>query len=163
MDWTHRLNRDEIADALAGDAVDERIAGCESCAAEFAEWKDLGGRLRQDLESRADLPRYFWARQQARIRQRLAPRAASMRWAAAAIFALILLASGLLKHGATPRTEITPTATQIQVTQAESDEALLQDIQISLQREVPAPLAPAAVLVEELASGSNQTRQVKEN
>src|SRR5208337_3575015 len=99
MDSVHRLNEAEIADALAGKAAAERVADCQPCAAEFAAWKDLGGKLRQDLESRADRPAYFWTRQQARIRERLAPRRASAPWAAAAIFALMLLAVGLIQQG----------------------------------------------------------------
>ena len=162
MDLVHRLNEAEITDALAGQA-EERVAECQPCAAEFAAWKDLGGRLRQDLESRADRPAYFWTRQQARIRERLAPRAAGLRWAAAAIFALILLAFGLIHQSATPRSEIAQTTSAVQVAQADPDDALLEDIQASLEREVPAPLAPAAVLVEEMSSASKQAQQVKEN
>ena len=162
MDLVHRLNEAEITDALAGQA-EERVAECQPCAAEFAAWKDLGGRLRQDLESRADRPAYFWTRQQARIRERLAPRAAGLRWAAAAIFALILLAFGLIHQGAAPRSEIAQTTSAVQVAQADPDDALLEDIQASLEREVPAPLAPAAVLVEEMSSASKQAQQVKEN
>lgn len=161
MDRVHRLHEVEIADALAGKPAEERIAGCENCAAEFAAWKDLGNGLRSDLESQADLPAYFWTRQQARIRERLAPRAASLRWAAAATCALVLLAFGLIHQGSTPQP---PTVAQTQVTQqADPDDALLQEIQASLEREVPAPLAPAAVLVEEMASASNQVQQIKEN
>ncbi|MFI5089924.1 MAG: hypothetical protein ACHP7P_07685 [Terriglobales bacterium] len=170
MDLVHRLNEAEIADALAGQAAEERVADCQPCAAEFAAWKDLGGRLRQDLESRADRPAYFWTRQQARIRERLAPRAESARWAAAAIFALILLAVGLIQPGVTPkmdRMEMARTAPAVpaaQVAQPESDDdTLLEDIQASLQRELPASLAPAAVLVEEVTSASEHARQVKEN
>ncbi len=167
MDLVHRLNEAEIADALAGQAAEERVADCQPCAAEFAAWKDLGSGLRQDLESRADRPGYFWTRQQARIRERLAPRAASGRWAGAAIFALILLAIGLIQPGVAPKTEIartTPAVPTVQVAQPESDDdTLLEDIQASLEREVPAPLAPAAVLVEEVASASKQGKQVKEN
>jgi len=167
MDSVHRLNEAEIAEALAGKAAEERVADCQHCAAEFAAWKDLGGSLRQDLESRADRPAYFWTRQQARIRGRLVPRAASPRWAAAAICALILLAAGLIQRGVTPKMEMARTAPAVptvQVAQAESDDdALLEDIQASLEREVPAPLAPAAVLVEEMASASKQGKQAKEN
>jgi len=167
MDLVHRLNEAEIADALAGKAAEERVADCQYCAAEFAAWKDLGGRLRQDLESQADRPAYFWTRQQVRIRERLAPRAASPRWAAAAVFALILLAVGLIQRGVTPKMEMARTAPAVptvQVEQAESDDdTLLEDIQASLQRELPASLAPAAVLVEEVTSASEQGKQLKEN
>jgi anti-sigma factor RsiW len=167
MDLVDRLNEAEIADALAGKTADERIADCERCGAEFAAWKDLGGRLRQDLESRTDMPGYFWARQQARIRERLASCGASARWASAAVFALILLAAGLIQRGNTPNVQTARTAPAVpavQVAQAESDDdALLEDIQASLQREVPASLAPAAMLVEEVASASKQAQQVKEN
>ncbi len=167
MDRVHRLNEAEIADALAGKAAEERVADCQHCAAEFAAWKDLGGKLRQDLESRADRPAYFWARQQARIRERLAPQAASAHWAAAAIFALILVAAGLIQRGVTPKTEMartTPAVPTVRAAQADpDDDALLEGIQASLQREAPAPLAPAAVLVEEVTSASEQGKQAKEN
>jgi predicted anti-sigma-YlaC factor YlaD len=166
MDQVHRLNEGEVADALAGQPPEERIADCESCAEEFAAWAELGDKLRSDLESRADLPAYFWMRQQARIRERLAPRATQLRWAAAAIFALILLAFALIHQGVAPRTEIAQTtapAAAAQVAQADPDDVLLEDIHASLQREVPAPLAPAAVLVQEMASASNQDQQTKEN
>ncbi len=161
MDWAHQLNEAEISDALAGNAADKPIADCESCAAEFAAWTQLGDKLRHDLESRADMPAYFWTRQQARIRERLAPRATRLRWAAAAIFALILLAFGLIWQGVTPQPQ-TAAKTQV-MEQADPDDALLQDVHASLQREVPAPLAPAAVLVQEMASASNQAQQTKEN
>jgi hypothetical protein len=167
MDLVHRLNEAEIADALAGKAAEERVADCQPCAAEFAAWKDLGGKLRQDLESQADRPAYFWARQQARIRERLAPRAESARWGAAAIFALILVAAGLIQRGVTPKTEMARTAPAVPTVRAAQadpdDDALLEDIQASLQREAPAPLAPAAVLVEEVTSASEQGKQAKEN
>jgi hypothetical protein len=166
MDQVHRLHEGEIADALAGQPPEERIADCESCAAEFAAWTELGDRLRRDLASRADLPAYFWTRQQARIRERLASRGTRLRWAAAAIFALILLAFGLIQQGVAPRAETAqarPPVAAAQVAQADPDDVLLEDIHASLQREVPAPLAPAAVLVQEMASASNQAQQTKEN
>jgi len=166
MDQVHRLNEDEIADALSGKPAEGRIANCPPCAEEFAEWKDLGGRLRQDLESRADLPAYLWTRQQARIRERLTPRTARLRWAAVAICALVVLAFALIRQGAAPKTEVTRATLAVsasQVDQVDFDDVLLQDIHSSLQRDVPAALAPAAVLVQEVASASNRAQQVKEN
>jgi len=163
MDRVHRLNEDEITDALSGKPAEERLADCPSCAEQFADWTELGGRLRQDLASRADMPAYFWTRQQARIRERLAPRVTRLRWAAVAICALVLLAFGIVRQGVAPRAEVAQTTPAVQVAQADPDDLLLQDIQASLQREVPAPLAPAAVLVEEMASASKQAPQVKEN
>lgn len=166
MDLVHRLNEAEIADALAGKAAEQRIAECDRCSVEYAAWEDVGSKLRQDLESRADRPAYFWARQQARIQERLAPRKPSVRWAGAAVFALILLALGLIQRGVTPKMETARTTPGVSATKLASypdDDALLEDIQTSLEREVPAPLAPAAVLVEEVASASKRGRQVKEN
>jgi hypothetical protein len=163
MDQIHRLNEAEIAEALSGEPPHERIADCESCAAEFTAWRNLGEGLRGELESRADQPGYFWTRQQARIRERLAPRAETLRWAAAAICALVLFALALIHQKVAPSHEIAQTAPPAAVVAADPDDALLEDIQASLQREVPAPLAPAAVLVDEMASASNQVQQVKEN
>ena len=166
MEELHRLNEDEIVDALSGKPAEERIADCPSCGEQFAAWTDLGCRLRQEVASRSDLPAHFWAQQRAGIRERLAPRATRLRWAAVAICALVLLAFGMVQRGAAPRGEDTQTASAVsanQVAQADPDDALLQDVHASLRREVPAPLAPAAVLVEEMASASNQARQAKEN
>jgi len=163
MDPVHRLNEGEIADALAGEPSEERIVTCEICSGEFVAWKELGARLRGELDERAELPTYFWTRQQARIRERLAPRPVSLQWATAAIFALVLLGLGLVHQGAVPGSQPTQTASvaTAHVTQADPDDLLLEDVQASLDREVPAPLAPAAVLVEEMAS--NQASHVKEN
>lgn len=166
MDLVHRLNEAEIADALAGRAAEQRIAECDRCSVEYAAWQDVGSKLRQDLESRADRPAYFWTRQQARIRERLEPRRASARWAGAAVFALILLAFGLIHQAVTPGMRPTQDLAASPAKPAPAyadDDALLEDIQTSLQREVPAPLEPAAVLVEEMASASNRTRPQKEN
>jgi hypothetical protein len=166
MEELHRLNEDEIADALSGKPAKERIANCPSGGEEFAAWTELGRRLRQEVASRADLPAHFWTQQRARIRERLAPRATRLRWAAVAICALVLLAFGMVQRGAAPRGEdarTTPAVSANQVVQVDPDDALLQDIDASLQRELPAPLAPAAVLVEEMASASNQAQHLKEN
>jgi len=166
MDQLHRLNEDEITSALSGQPEEDRIADCPSCAAEFADWTELGGKLRQELASRSNLPAHFWAQQRARIRERLVPGATRLRWAAAAICALVLLAVGLIRRGAAPRGEvarIAPPVAASQVAQVDPDDALLRDIHASLQRELPAPLAPAGVLVDEMASASKQAQQVKEN
>lgn len=163
MNWAHRLNEAEISDALLGKPPDEHTANCESCAAELTAWKELGGRLRQDLESRTDLQPYFWTRQQARIRERLAPRKTSLRWAAAAVCALVLVAFAMIRQGVAPRAEVAQTTPAIQVAPADPDDVLLQNVHASIQREVSAPLAPAAVLVEEMASASNQVQQEREN
>jgi len=166
MHQLHRLNEDEIAKALAGKQAEEKIAECPTCAEEFTAWTELGNRLRQEVELRADLPAYVWTRQQARIREQLVPRATRLRWAAVAICALVLLAAGLMQQGVAPRAEVaqpTPAVSANQVAQVDPDDALLQDVHASLQRELPAPLAPAVVLVEEMASASNQAQQVKEN
>ncbi|MFZ3213277.1 MAG: hypothetical protein WA188_17375, partial [Terriglobales bacterium] len=79
---------------------------------------------------------------------------------------LILLAFVLIRQGVTPGSEVAQTPAPATATQGgpgDPDDVLLQDIQSSLEREVPAPLAPAAVLVEEVASASKQGRQLKEN
>jgi hypothetical protein len=166
MDRIHRLNEAEIADALSGQVAEERISSCETCAAEFEQWKRIGEALRDDVAGRADLPSYFWTRQRAYIRERLSRRAPSLRWATALIFALLLIAFVLIRHSATPNAETTATAprtTPIQVAKRDPDDVLLRDIEASVYRELPTPLAPGTVLVEELASASNQAQGLEEN
>lgn len=166
MDELHRLNEDEIADALSGKPAKQGIADCPSCAAEFNDWTKLGDRLRQDMASRSELPAPFWAQQRARIRERLTPRTTRLRWAVITTCALVLLAFGMVQRGVAPKAEMaeaTPAVPTTQAAQTDPDDALLRDIDTSLQRELPAPLAPAAVLVEEMASASDRNQRVKEN
>ena len=166
MDRVHRLNETEIADALSGEPVEERIASCDTCAAEFEQWKRIGEELRADLDGRADLPPYFWTRQRAHIRERLSSKAPSLRWATAVIFALVLLAFGLIRQSTTPNAEttsITPQTTPVQIVERDPDDVLLRDVEASLNREVPTALAPANLLVEEMASVSNPAQSLREN
>jgi len=85
-------------------------------------------------------------------------------WVAAAICALVLLAFGLIRQDVAPKSEVAqakPVISVSPVAQVDPDDDLLQDIHASLERELPTPLAPAALLVEEMAS--NQAQHVKEN
>jgi len=162
MGQVHRLNETEIAEALAGQPAKQRIAECEDCATEFTAWEELGSGLRSDLASQAEQPEYFWMRQRARIRERLAPRSTPLSWAAAAICALLLFAFVLVHQGAAPTPEIAQVQpSSVAAAPADPDDALLEDIHASLERDVPAPLSPAAMLVNEMTSA--QTSQVKEN
>lgn len=161
MDPLHQLNEAEIAEALSGQAPEARLlASCEGCSTEFAEWSELGGKLRAEFHAQADMPGYFWARQQARIRQRLEPGPMPLRAVLAGILALLVVACGLILAPVQPSQ---PQVSQASRRPADQDDVLLEEIQASLQKDVPGPLMPAAVLVQELTNGPMQDQKVKED
>ena len=78
-----------------------------------------------------------------------------MKRTGVALLVFIILTTVAAVAQAKPVISVSPVA------QVDPDDDLLQDIHASLERELPTPLAPAALLVEEMAS--NQAQHVKEN
>ena len=156
------LNDDQFAEVLLGNGADPHLAQCECCSAEAGNLARMSDVLRQDLQSRSDMPGYFWSRQQARIRERLVQHTSPVRWAAVAVFVLILAAFALITHGMRP--ELAQRSGNSSTAQtANADDALLEDIQASLQRPVPKPFMPATLLVQAVSSGRTQNSDLKEN
>jgi hypothetical protein len=110
----------------------------------------------------AEKPDTFWDRQQADIKKRIdaMQQRSSMRtataWAGA--FAVALLATFLLRSSPAPR----PSSAQ-----ADPDQELLVAVEQSVQSGVPEALEPAALLADEINSGSQPIpashRTYKEN
>jgi hypothetical protein len=107
-------------------------------------------------------PDAFWERQQADIKKRIdaLQQRSSMRtataWASA--FAVVLLATFLLRSSPAPR----PSSAQ-----SDPDQELLVAVEQSVQRGIPLALEPAALLADEINSGSRPIstshRTYKEN
>jgi hypothetical protein len=117
---------------------------------EQKEMQQALGSLPDFLRSAAERPEWFWQRQQACIRGRIAAEHAWFRplitWAGA--LALIILALLLLNSGPAPK------AVQAQT---DPDQELVVAVEESVESEVPAALEPAALLAEEI---SNHVRPV---
>jgi hypothetical protein len=96
-----------------------------------------------------EYPDAFWERQQAEIKKRIdaLQQRSSMRtataWASA--FAVVLLATFLLRSSPSPR----PSSAQ-----SDPDQELLVAVEQSVQRGIPLALEPAALLADEINSGS---------
>ena len=159
MEIGRHLSGDEIAALLTGaTAADKKVRGtentasehlgqCESCRQEYDGLQKRLGALPETVRSATDLPHYFWQRQQAAIRSRIAVEEASRRswrgfvWATVA--ALIFLAGLLLNSAKTVPT------TQVEI-QPDPDQQLLVAIEQAVYSGVPESLAPAALLAEDI-------------
>ena len=125
--------------------------------AELAEMRAIGEALRADLERAADLPEHFWARQRARVRERLVDRGTLLRWPIAAMAALVILSFALLSVSPSPP------AHPAQAQAVDADDLLLKDIQHSLAHPAPETLMPASVLVQEITANSVRNEPERDN
>jgi len=137
---TTHLTDEELTHLLTGDADDgatAHAAACASCARELEALRSAIGQWRQALD------------REARTRS-TAPLPARRRLAwpllAAASVVAALLAGPVGPHRGTGPASPSPVA--------ESDQALLASVESALDREVPEALAPATLLVEDLAAAS---------
>ncbi len=111
--------------------------------------------LRTELEAAAERPAYFWTRQHAHIRERIAARPVLLRWPILAMAVLAALSFALLSV----RTPAPAPVPAIQAQAADADDLLLMDIQHSLSHRTPQALMPANVLVQEMISNSNREQK----
>lgn len=159
MEIGRHLSGDEIAALLTGaTAADKNVRGteeyasehlgqCETCRQEYDRLRKTLGILPAAMRSATELSQFFWQRQQAAIRSRIAVEEASRRswrgfvWATVA--ALIFLAGLLLNSAKTLPT------TQVEI-QPDPDQQLLVAIEQAVYSGVPESLAPAALLAEDI-------------
>ena len=125
--------------------------------AELAEMSAIGEALRADLDRAAERPAYFWMRQHARVRERLAHPGTTLRWPLAAMAALAVLSFALLSIKSPA--PVPGGATQT----ADADDLLLKDIQHSLAHRAPQPLMPASILVQEMTTTPRNNDEKREN
>jgi hypothetical protein len=117
------------------------------------------GRLAEQARSVTDMPGYFWQRQQAAIRSRIAVEQASKQplrgfvWAT--VLGLCLVAGLILKSRPTP-TPI-PQAQAVQMETGEDD--VMTVVEETVGRNVPESLAPAALLAEDISSAVEPSYQ----
>lgn len=132
------------------ETVRAHIENCAECQGEERELEGAFAALRDSLSSESERPEAFWQRQRVTISARVSQQRHAERglvWATA-LAALALVATMFI--GKAPST---------QVAAPESDEALLMDVERSVERGVPEALAPAALLTQEIS----RARQPQKN
>ena len=112
--------------------------------------------LPASLREAAERPEWFWRKQQAAIRRRLA--ASQSAWARpvtvlASASALVLLALLLRGNPAPPAPQA----------RTDQDQELLIAVERAMQTDVPEALEPASLLAEEISSQAASNRSTKEN
>lgn len=161
MEIGQHLSAEELAGLFAGeptpsdsaratrDSASAHLAQCEQCRNEYESLQNRLSTLSGAVRSFTDHPHYFWQRQQAAIRSRIAVEEASRRsWRGfvwATVVALVLLAGLLLNSTKTPP------ATQVEI-QPDPDQQLLVAVEQAVYSGVPESLAPAALLAEDISS-----------
>ena len=130
MQLIRHLNDEELTDLLQ--------------ESEERDLRPMLNSLPELLRSATERPEWFWKKQQAAIRGRIA--GAPQPWLRlvagwAMTMALVALALVLLRRNPAP---------PAQQVQADPDQELLMAVEQSLQSDVPASLEPAALLAEEI-------------
>ncbi len=124
----------------------EHLTKCEACRSEEESLRQILAHYQQTTRAAAERPAGFWQWQRttiaARMPGRIAPRLA---WAAAT--AMIVLAAVLLietRPSGPPPSAQTTSAT-------DPDHVLLVEVDLSVRRQMPRALEPAALLTAELS------------
>ncbi len=133
----------------ADDAARVHIENCAACRVERERLQGAMTALRDSATHASNRPEAFWQRQRAMISARASLRQFVERrlvWATA-LAVVVLAASMLLKQA--PATHVAA---------PDSDQALLIDIDRSVDRGVPEALAPAALLTQEISRATQRQK-----
>ncbi len=124
----------------------EHLTTCEACRSEEESLRQLLAHYQQETRAAAEHSAGFWHRQQTAIAARMPGRLApQLAWVAAA--AMIVLAAVLLIE-----TKPTPAPPAVQtVSETDPDHVLLVEVDLSVRREMPRALEPAALLTAEMS------------
>ena len=140
--FTRYLTGQEDARAQA------HLQECEPCRGEAKRLLDIVGASRAQAESASDRHANFWALQRNEVRYALAIRRPQRpTWAIAGVMAALVFLSTFLFQTQEPRTAIT--VTHNHATAEISDDALLSDVNATLEQDVAPALAPLQTLAFE--------------
>ena len=128
----------------------EHLAVCAACRDEHERLDSFLAEYARALRAEGTRPAAFWEGQQRSIAAQREARGASRRmvWATAvatAVFAVALL----LEQGPSPAP----------VAETDPDQALLAEVQVSVERDLPRALEPAALLAAEMARAAKAESQ----
>ena len=140
-----------VALSSADDAVCAHIDNCGQCRAEGRELQAAILAVRRSALAAAERPEAFWQRQRALISARVSlQRFVERRLVWAMALAVVALAATTLLRQAPPRIAAT-----------DPDQALLMDVERSVDSGVPEALAPAALLTQEISQAAQTTSDSK--
>jgi hypothetical protein len=148
----------DLAGAEGDAAARQHLAQCTDCAGELAGLRGAIEKFQLAARASADRPESHWLRQRTSVVSRALGRRAVPRLAWMAAAAVVTLTALSLVRQQPPAQPVPAVAAQVQQTQAESDSALLADVQRQVRRDVPEALQPAALLVEEMNQHANEIR-----
>jgi len=138
------LSEDQITEWMLGasdDFVSRHLAACYACSSTAEELRSAITGFRDSIHATAQRDLSFWRNQQLTIAQRASARGwYALHWAWVAAMVMVLIAALFLTR--------TPNPPQNSATE-DADNALLQEVQGDLAREVPRALAPAVLIAEE--------------
>jgi hypothetical protein len=141
----NHLNEDQITEWVLGTGDEFVLRHLETCHACFVEAEGLRKTLssfRDAVHAAAQREQSFWQNQQLALRGRVSARGwyAALRWAWAVAMVIVLITAVFLtRRPNTPQ----------HYPNEDADNALLQEVQGDLGREVPQALAPAVLIAEE--------------
>jgi hypothetical protein len=150
------LNEDQITEWVLGASdglVLRHLETCHACAVEAEGLRNTLSSFRDAVHAAAQREQSFGQNQQLAFRGRVSARGwyAALRWAwAVAMVVVLITAIFLTRRPNTPQN----------CASEDADNALLQEVQGDLGREVPQALAPAVLIAEERnAILTNKTTQ----
>lgn len=141
--FTRYLSGEEDARAQA------HLEDCGECRGQAKRLLDIVGASRANAERAGDRHANFWALQRNEVRYALSIRRPQRpTWAIAGVTAALLFVSTFLFQTQEPRGGGQPAANDHPITQI-SDDALLSDVNTTLEQDVPSALAPLQSLAYE--------------
>jgi hypothetical protein len=140
----NHLSEDQITEWVLGtrdEYVRRHLAACDACSVEAEELQSTISSFRDSIHATAQRDQSFWRNQQLAIREQLSARGwYPLHWAWAVAMVMVLITAIFLTRP--------PNAPQNNASE-DADNALLQQVQGDLAREVPEALAPAVLIAEE--------------
>lgn len=160
------LNEKQFSDALAGFAEEsehQHLEQCEQCRTQLAAETAVFERFGQQLRDESARSEQFWARQRlviaGRFEQRARRRTLRAVWGVAAAAAAALVVWLALSQ--VPSKPVPPPSHQV-ARQHESDDLLLRQVAMALERGSPEAFAPAEVLTRELNRSAHAKGRIQE-
>ncbi|MGA2991663.1 MAG: hypothetical protein ABSD88_14405 [Candidatus Korobacteraceae bacterium] len=147
------LNDEQLTEWLLGTNDDEaaqHLATCNACRTEGESLRNAIAGYCESAYRAAERDEAFWAKQRLAIRSRVRSQrfVPYVRWAAAAVMILVAFAAFMLTRSPQPAQ---------QAKNELSDDAVLQQVENSLDRNYPTALAPAVLIDQERSRALSST------
>ena len=140
----NHLSEDQMTEWVLGtrdEYVLRHLETCQACSVEVEELRSTISSFRDAIHATAQSDQSFWRDQQLALRERVSERDwYPLHWAWAVVMVIVLITAIFLTR--------TPNTRQNYASD-DADNALLQEVQGDLAREVPEALAPAVLIAQE--------------